>query len=484
MKTILALILGLFSWVSVAGADTTFTPRQFSDFPAALGGVPYPAERFAQSLLDLDSGSSITSSIFPHGRSLERSITDFKQPRSVMIWQSSTPSSPYFLYLAYTPRAEEFEVIAWNWEKRQFDFKLIQDYAPGKTPRVTDAYRPLCMACHQSGGPMFPINHWSETTEDMEIAQRLKDQSEDSLSRYILSLTLDPSIRLRVENSNTDFQVHRGNSLMQNQKICRNICGGDLECRKGLLLSALWETIEHSSSANLPESWLKKMDPAIRKVWPDDAFAIQSFILFDRTVDLEHPWMFDHANDPLNWRSLVFQHDVAEGTSWNLLAAYAQCWSFSPKQVDLLRSWGSGRLDTAMHSQQMTSLVADWLPNEDLILSALSSAVKAPEKIHTPLQVAWSPPVEETGAVSDPTRPRVKTTELFRNYCASCHSDPSGRPPYLPLGDLHALSTYVGVANGDRTVRSLLDSDHPVMPPRRAKQPTVEERRQMISDLR
>src|SRR5271170_4401731 len=97
-----ALLFSLFIAATVAAqADPIFLPRQFSDIEQALGGpIPYPPEKFVRSLLALDTGSTVTSSIFPHDRSLERFLIDVQNPRTAMVWLSTAASAPYYMYFA------------------------------------------------------------------------------------------------------------------------------------------------------------------------------------------------------------------------------------------------------------------------------------------------------------------------------------------------------------------------------------------------
>jgi hypothetical protein len=464
-----------------AESAASFQPRQLSDFQAALGGtIPFPPEKLVNDLLALDPGSSVTSDILPHGRSLVRSATDFHDPRTVMVWQGAASSSPYFLYVGYAANAEELELIAWNRSRRQFDFAMVRDYAPGKTPQTVHPPRELCMACHQDGGPIFPVAPWNETSQNVAIKSQLDANAADSLSRYILQLSADPQVRVRRETSVMDFQVRRGSAMLQTQSICANACGGDLECRKGILLAAILENIATGTSSNIPDPRRGKMTAAMRSAWPSDGFAIIDDSIADRSVALDHPFDFDASEDPLSWRTLVSRHQPFEGTGTNLLAAYAQCWSFTPDQQAALRSWGASRVDAALDTEQIGALVAGWLPAEDAIMAALAAAISAPEPAHSPPSVPWAAPAPP-GPVFGQGNSGDGTTDLFAEYCSYCHSGPTPRPPILPLSDLDALGRYVGSAG--RTVRKLMDPAHPVMPPQGALQPTPAERQQMLTSL-
>ena len=482
-----SLVLSLLGGL-VAQADSDFNPRRFSDFESALGGsIPFPPEKLVKGLLSLDSSSNILGAIFPHGRSLERKVTDFNHPRTLMGWQSGATSTPYLLYMAYTPNAEELEIISWNWDLRQFDFKLVQDYAPGKNPKLVNAPRALCMACHQSGTPIFPQAPWSETTETTNdsprphIIDQLKSEAQDSLSHYFINAPFSFFQGARLSSPDMDIRVRQGNPMQQDQIICKNACGGDLKCRKSLLLSALFETGKRGGSSHLSSGRKNQMDHAMRAAWPVDGFNYVSDFIVDRSIPKD-PYSFQFSEDPLMTRAFEDYHEPAEGTDSDFLANYARCWSFTPDQRSQIRSWGTSSLESAMNTEQMTVLVKNWLPSEASILNALSTAIQTPQSVLSKLLVDWNSPVEIKKIVSDPKRSRMSTELLYRKYCASCHNGPVSRPPILPLANLHQLDFYIGSAN--RTVRELLDPSRPIMPPAGANQPSLEERLQMLSDLR
>jgi mono/diheme cytochrome c family protein len=477
---VIALLLSTIFALSAHAAPVAFYPRQFADFEKALGGtIPFPPEKLARQLTSLDPGSSLITSIFPHGRSLERAVTDFHSPRSVLAWQSNSPSAPYFLYLGYTPAAEQLEVISWNWSERRFDFSFVTDYAPGKTPHVQHAYRPLCIACHQNGGPLFPGGPWNETTQNIDVLKKLQSDARDSLSQFLLNLPLDSAEPIRLGSSTTDGQIRSGTALMQIQNVCRDGCGGDLECRKGLLLASLRETMSRGDSEFLGDGWRNTMRAAMQKAWPEHGFAVLDGVIQDRDFDFAKPFAFSKDEDPLRWRALELGHSATEGMYSNMMERYAQCWSFDKDQLELLRAWGAARLDAAMHTEQASKLVSGWLPNESEILSALGEAIKNPKPIGGDRNVAWA-------TSSEPRIIAYKSAKdpggLFLEYCAGCHMNSNNRPPNLPLANLAELRSYVGSA--DRTVKDLIGTDHPLMPPPGAPQPSREERAQMLSIVR
>lgn len=464
-----------------SAATVAFHPRRFADVEAALGGtIPFPPETLVERLLALEPESRVSATVFPHARSLERSVTDFRAPRSVVLWNDLASGAPYRVFLGYTPKAEQLEVIAWNWQRRRFDFFFVEDYAAGKTARVVTPPRELCTACHQGGGPIFAVAPWNESTLNGTVKRQVEAQSEDPFSRWLVGLG-EGSGRMRVSPAVIDFEVRQSTRMLQSQRVCASACGGDLECRKGLLLAALFETIEPLSSSNVGAAWRASMTRAMEPVWPADRFTIVSDSLADRRVDLTRPLRFDTREDPLLWRKANHPKTPADAASDAMLASYGDCFSFEQEEIRRLEGWGPARIEAAMATAQATELVARWLPSEGAVVAALADAIDDPRPTVAAAPVPWTAEVEPAPDGS-PAPGGASATKLFEHYCGYCHAGPATRPQILPLGDAAALARYVGDAG--RTVRGLLDPAHPVMPPRGALQPTADERQRMLDSLR
>jgi hypothetical protein len=341
-------------------------------------------------------------------------LTDFRAPRSLFLWLHPENRAPYRVFFGYTPKAEELEVIAWNWQRRAFDFLLVEDYAAGKTAHVEQPPRELCMACHQDGGPIFPIAPWSESTLNTTIKQQVADQAEDPLSRYILALPTDGDSRVRDEVAMIDFQVGESTYMLQSQRICASACGGDLECRKGVLLAGLFETIDALSSSSLSSAWRATMKAGMVRSWPSDRFAIVDATISDRQVDLARPLRFEPNEDPLARREASFPLTPADATGNLTLANYGTCWSFTREQIEMLKSWGAERAQAAMPTAQMTELVTTWLPSESAIVAALADAIRAPRPATSSGSVPWTAPVDPLPN-GHAAPPGASSTLLFAN---------------------------------------------------------------------
>jgi hypothetical protein len=457
---ILLLALLFFTTTGVC-TQARFYPRQFADFQTAMGGqIPYPAENLIRRLGELDPKSQAFAEIIPHGRSLERTLTDLKFPRTVLNWRSGSTMTPYLLYLAFTPKAEQIQVIAWDWNKHRFEFMLVEDYAPGKVARIQTVNRAICTSCHQGGGPIFSRSPWGETTAQPFIRTSVRHQSQDSLSRWLMDSGRSSGVL--TDAPTLDVQVQTTTQFLQMQNLCRDACGSDLECRKGVLYTALIGNIARADISQVPSGLVSSMRQAMSSSWPGDRFSLPDPRLESRTVDFNHPLDFSKEEDPLRVRKAMFRVSPEDGTG-KLIPKYSQCWSFAPEQVDEIQSWGRERIAEAMHTGAVLSLLANWLPSEASILSALRSVI-----------------AESKFFDRDVSRFQSGTVALFQAYCSSCHSGPSNIPPILPLSDLAALSAYTGSAQ--RTVKDLLESS--LMPPRDSPQPTDPERAEMISGLK
>lgn len=476
MKTLsFCFVVGFF----LLPAHADFHPLEFSDFQKEWSGeIPFPPEKLKASLLALDRGSSIHAAILPHGRSLQRSTTDFELPRTVMAWRNSKSSSPYFLFLGYAARNERLEVISWNWRTRQFDFGLVTDYAAGKKPRYDPVKASACIACHQSRVPIFSEAPWSESTFLPTLKSRIEREAKDPFARSWLRTRR----RQVLSSPDVDLAVLEAASLAQTQKFCQSACGGDLECRRQVLATALFETLrEGSAYAEFDAYSLARRVSAMRAHWPKDDFTFAAAEIPDRELGSDGA-RISVVEDPLRIRRKSATLQPESAADYYFLRRYRYCWNFTASQKKKLERLGKNRIRRAIDTEETHQLVKEWLPSEDRVIDALERASQAPSPIQGETQIPWQSPDAPPRLVRDPGRPRQPTETLFLQYCSSCHGgDARAQPPGLPLADLNALRSYVGTA--ERTVRELIDPNQPLMPPLGAPQPSREEMEQMRSYL-
>ena len=152
-----------------------------ADRAKARYALPYPFERLLDDLNERIAPARATAVLIPLGRSLQRHAADpdpFASPRIVVsiAEDGGAPDRPLLkdrFYLGYHERAEVIEVISYNEAAGRFEFQVVEDYGPGKAPRVEYGERFVCVACHQAHGPIFPTALWSETNADPSVAARL-----------------------------------------------------------------------------------------------------------------------------------------------------------------------------------------------------------------------------------------------------------------------------------------------------------------------
>jgi hypothetical protein len=143
--------------------------------------LPFPFERLLAELNARIAPAAATGVLIPLGRSLQRHAADpdyFSSPRVVVAVteDAGAPERSLLkdrLYLGYHERAEVIEVISYNEAAGRFEFQVVEDYGPGREPRVAYGERFICVGCHQAHGPIFPTAVWNETNADPRIAARL-----------------------------------------------------------------------------------------------------------------------------------------------------------------------------------------------------------------------------------------------------------------------------------------------------------------------
>lgn len=151
--------------------------------------VPFPFPRLLQKLeraagAEITSQSPLDATLIPLGRSLQREAAapDYFQSPRVVVAVTGEPESgagplgirlKNRLFLGYQPRARVIEIISYNAAANRFEFQVVRDYGPGRTPRVRYARRALCTSCHQNAGPIFADASWDETTANPRVASRL-----------------------------------------------------------------------------------------------------------------------------------------------------------------------------------------------------------------------------------------------------------------------------------------------------------------------
>ena len=206
--------------------------------------LPYPFERLLRDLEERIAPARATAVLIPLGRSLQRHAADpdpFASPRVVVAITENggAPDRPLLkdrFYLGYHERAEVLEVISYNEAAGRFEFQVVEDYGPGRTPRVEYGERFVCVACHQAHGPIFSTALWSETSANPRVAARLS-----ALGESFLGVPTRGGVDLA---DAIDRSTDRAARLAFTDAVWNDGCGAPDEpeaarCRGDLLLAAL-----------------------------------------------------------------------------------------------------------------------------------------------------------------------------------------------------------------------------------------------------
>lgn len=214
--------------------------------------IPFPfsalRDRINRELESGDPDRNIRQVLLPHGRSLQRGLAApdyFAYPRVVLAVAGKTRLQENHagmllkdrLYIGYQEKANLLEVISYNETAARFEFQIVQDYAPGKQPRVSYANRSVCLTCHQNHAPIFSTPLWSETNANPDIAKRLTRTSRDYYG-------IDTGRGIDIPNA-IDLATDLANLFSVTQALWRRGCGPDknnhrsIHCRASALETML-----------------------------------------------------------------------------------------------------------------------------------------------------------------------------------------------------------------------------------------------------
>ncbi len=150
--------------------DARLEDSTFNQLMNAINGgkIPYPFKDLINSMGD----NAIENSnilMIPKGRSLVKGHSDLRNPR-LLVDPLDLPKgagdtkedlrkklgiAKGDLYLGYVPGTDKIEVISFNKTTNKYDFFIIEDYAPGKKPKLSHQAG-MCTTCHQMAGRYFP----------------------------------------------------------------------------------------------------------------------------------------------------------------------------------------------------------------------------------------------------------------------------------------------------------------------------------------
>ena len=386
-------------------------PLGRSRFDQLIGNapVPFPYTRLAQKIqsqMQADPGGlpPLKATLIPLGRSLQKNAGApdfFRFPRVVAAADGSNRRGALplrdRLFIGYHETGEVLEVISYNDAAGRFEFQVVRDYAPGKTPQVYYARRSLCLACHQNAAPIFARPLWDETPANPAIARRLRAVHKDFYGVKLSGTDIAYFI---------DAASERASLFSVWQTLWQQGCGADDACRMQALAAAL----DYARNGTLPGA---DAVPALARNWISHwphGLPIPNPDLPNRDPLAAMP---DAANDPLLTRSPLAVWHAPDTTAFIVGLA--------------------GMLDTsALHA----------LPHD--LAPALQRLRAGGALTARPFNAARLQALLGGSDVEPGRLPRARTEAdvrftgahtLFRAQCGLCHDSTTNFPPNFLHGD-------------------------------------------------
>jgi hypothetical protein len=295
---------------SMPGPDTPATGLSRFDqlfmFEPDRYRIPYPFSslvEFLDSRIENSGHSGVRQVFVPSGRSLQRDAPApdyFSFPRMVIALEGEPVTVgdeagqvlEYRLFIAHQPKTETLEVISYNDSAGRFEFQVVENYAANKSPRVQSANRAMCLSCHQNAAPIFPSRPWSETSFNVEVANRLIQALPQRYNSLIGILTNDAGV--------IDVLAERANYLAAAQLIWQQGCGSRL-CRAAVLRAILQYRLsgEASFDSNDPryqQDYYAELARNWKTSWPT-GLALSNSRIIDRNPFAPESMTIEH--DPL-----------------------------------------------------------------------------------------------------------------------------------------------------------------------------------------
>ncbi len=467
------VLLGLRGATLGASELASSSPSDFDLFLAKLGGtIPFPPREIFEKL-GTSASESLIVEVIPHGRSLERSSTDYVSPRTVFVWAQdlNKVDSPR-VFLGYTPNKKQLEVISFDSATQKYEFRVVSNYDSSGKSEITEPPRAVCTTCHQGGIPIFSIAPWSETTESSSVLQRLKNETKDPLAQFLLSkkFAFGTAPFVRVSAAEFDQQVRMAEKRASLAHDCASSCRNDIECRRKLLAGFVFvnlrtdkdkylASVDYGFSLGFPESRLRD-----RLVVPGKE---RSLTLESEISSVAPRFRYDPLQPSVSFvpyaDGLSFCFGNVNPSDDAKAKAIVQAKSFA-EVMSLLKS-----------SKTTDFLAKNWPLSSDQAMAFV-------------LQNFGSTPQVRSESCANCSGSKQKNLDLKRiaiRYCAQCHYGAGSLAPSLPLDELQQLGKYKSPTRG-RDAYSIVATfvEKRLMPPEDADQPSDEERAALVEAVR
>lgn len=438
-------------------AQNDLPPVGHSRFDELIGAapVPYPFSRLtakinAQMRPDPGGLPPLKTTLIPLGRSLQRDAGApdfFRFPRVVAAADGDnrpgiTPLKDR-LFLGFHEKGGVVEVISYNDAAGRFEFQVVRDYAPGRTPKIFYARRALCLACHQNAAPIFARPLWDETPANPEIAANLKAARRDFYGVKLSGTDIAYFI---------DASADRASMIPVWQTLWQQGCGegaAGARCRRDAFAAAL----DYLRFAKLPRPGsLPALAARWKMRWPN-GLSIPGADLPNR--DPLAP-LQNAASDPLLPRPPLEVWQVPDVTAFVVgLAGLLDVAAARALPADLAPA-----LDRMLADGRFTAQ-----PYTLALLTDLRGALGQPRpRVRIALPPARVEPV--SAAASNPL------TTPFRTHCAACHDTTLPHPPNFLHGSPHQVEANLEQC-AERIFVRLLRAHAPAASPGVAAMPPV-----------
>ncbi len=294
------LVLALLTYASPAPADhgtpalatkeDTSKCSAISELIRANGRLPLTLGEWKKAMTTHGDGQ-VRQTIIP----LSRAIHPGKlgQPRKALaVHRVEKPPAGKLpltdrLFVAKAHAGEKstvLEFISWNRETGAFDFGLVDDYDDPKKAKLRKVPNERCVSCHKSGGPIFTIAPWSDTTENLPLWRAMLERlAEQSPKEY--KPVLDAYKRAEVEVARRQKEEEKKpdpagvtlESILDEDPVIRKaeLDGIFLYRRPDPIMSETADFDTSVASANTRlffNEWVRDMEPKTRRRFLKDLF--------------------------------------------------------------------------------------------------------------------------------------------------------------------------------------------------------------------
>ncbi len=411
------------AWSAPTQAD--LPPLGRSRFDQLIGNtpVPFPYARLAQKItaqMQPDAGglSPLKTTLIPLGRSLQKNAGApdfFRFPRVVAAADGSNRPGALplrdRLFIGYHEKGEVLEIISYNDAAGRFEFQVVRDYAPGKTPQLVYARRSLCLACHQNAAPIFARSLWDETAANPAIARRLRAARRDFYGVKLSGTDIAYFI---------DAATERANLFSVWQTLWQQGCGAG-ETSDHCRMEAFSAALDYARNGRLPAAdALPTLARNWKIRWPQ-GLPIPNPDLPNRDPRAALP---DAANDPLLPRPPLEIWHAPDNTAF--IVGLAGMLDAAAVKQSAVKRLGQRDLSAALERLRTRGELAARPFNPSLLHAVLAEFGMPHKPSLTRLPpVRIEADVRFTGAHA-----------LFRTQCGLCHDSTANFPPnFLHGGD-------------------------------------------------